>query len=397
MRVLCIVTGAEFGGASRHVLALLSYLLGQGHQVGLVCAPEPRILRESAESGVKVYRNEHFVRPVRLQKDLRALIPVWRAIRDFRPDLVTAHSTKAGFAARLCCALLGVKRVTFTAHGWAFTEGKSRWKRYLLALAERAAAKVTSKIICVSEHDRNLALRFKVGQPEQLAVVHYGIDPVAFTGADGCKIRNLLGMDGRPTVTMVGRLVPQKDPLTLLRACALVRKRFNALLVGDGILRSSAEEFLSAQDGLRNRVRLLGEREDINEILAASHIFVLSSRWEGLPIGVIEAMFSGLPVVATNVGGMAELVEDGATGILVSPGDPAALAGALERLIGDEALRRKMGEAGRRKAFAEFTVGQMLRATEGVYQEVLGRRGREEAGAHGLLPGTGTGKGNWSG
>lgn len=372
MRLLYIVTAAEFGGPSRHVLSQMAYLIAQGHQVGLICALEPRLVREASRLGVSVYPNPYFVRRVQPCNDIRGVLVVWKTIRNFRPDLVTAHSTKAGFAARFCCALLGVKSVVFTAHGWAFTDGKKPWKRQLLAFAERVAAKATAKIICVSEHDRDLALRFKVGRPEQLVVVHNGIDPSPILGKDRRTIRSMFGLNSVPTVTMVGRLVPQKDPLTLLRACALVAGEFNILLVGDGSLRSGLERFVSRGDKLKRRVRFLGEREDIGQILAASDIFVLSSRWEGLPIAVIEAMLVGLPVVATNVGGMRELVNDGVTGILVPPGEPERLAVALERLLGDEALRRKMGEAGRRKALAGFTVDRMLRDTEAVYQGVVG-------------------------
>ena len=125
--------------------------------------------------------------------------------------------------------------------------------------------------------------------------------------------------------------------------------------------------------GLSNRVFLLGERNDVPSILASSDVFVLPSNWEGLPYTVIEAMMAGLPVVATSVGGVPELVEDGVTGFLVPRSDPEALAEALQRLIDDPELRERMGKAGRQKAMCEFTLDRMLRETEKVYEEVLGR------------------------
>lgn len=142
------------------------------------------------------------------------------------------------------------------------------------------------------------------------------------------------------------------------------------LMVGDGELRPQVEEYIG-RHGLEERLRLLGQRGDIPQILAASDIFVLSSDWEGLPYTIIEAMMSGLPVVATRVGGVPELVENEVTGFIVPPKNPQALAKGLQRLLDDPELRHRMGQLGREKALREFTLDRMLRETERVYEEVL--------------------------
>jgi len=369
MRILYVATAPEFGGVSRHILWLAEYLISQGHEVGFVIAPEPRLMAQARKLGVEVFTNPYFVRPVQLYNDIRALRPVLGAIRRFKPDLVSAHSTKAGYAARLVCALTRTP-VIFTAHGWAFTEGRSMWKRRLLALAEWLAAKVTAKIICVSEHDRDLALKFKVGRPDQIVMIHNGVDPKPLLNADGAVVQQEFGLEEGPVITMVGRLAPPKDPLTVLEATLLTDTAFKLLFIGDGVQYDAVQEFIP-ENGLQHKVILTGEREDIPEILAASDLFILSSRWEGLPRSIIEAMMAGLPVVATRVGGVPELVEDGITGFLVPPKDPGALAEALQKLIEDPELRRRMGEAGREKTLREFTLDLMLEETEKVYHEVL--------------------------
>lgn len=371
MRVLYAVTAAGFGGAPLHVLQVMEHMVKQGHEVGLVSSPEPSLTRKARRLGAQIFHNPHFVRPLHPWKDFRAIWPVFKAVRDFNPDLVHAHSTKAGLAARLACVLLR-KPVIFTAHGWAFTEGRNILKRRLLAMAERLAARATAKIICVSEHDYALALQWKVGKPEQLVVIHNGIDPKLFMEADGASFREELKLKGKPVLTFVGRLAPPKDLFTLLEAVKNLQDGV-LLIVGDGELRPQVERHIREQ-GLEERVRLLGERRDVPAILAASDIFALSSRWEGLPYTIIEAMMAGLPVVATRVGGVPELVEDRITGFLVPTRDPKALAAAIQRLLDDPELRKRMGQAGREKVLKEFTLDRMLAETQKVYEEVLSQK-----------------------
>ena len=372
MKILYTVTSAGFGGASLHVLQLMEHMVGQGHEVGLVAAPDPILTELARGLGVHIFPNPHFVRPLRPWKDFQALLFVFHAIRKFDPDIVSAHSTKAGLAARLACALLH-KPAIFTAHGWAFTEGKSLWIRHFLALIERLAAKVTRKFICVSEYDKRLALLYHVSSLAKLKVIHNGMPPDLYLKDSGERVRKELQLSNDEVlITMVARFVPQKDHNTLLRAIQSVNGKYRLALVGGGELEHRFRERVRKQR-VSEKVIVLGERRDIPEILRASDIFVLSTNWEGLPRSVIEAMMAGLPVVATHVGGVPELVEDGVTGFLVPPKDPQALAEALRKLIDDPELRKRMGQAGREKALREFTLDRMLRETERVYQEVLGK------------------------
>ncbi|CUS77491.1 Glycosyltransferase involved in cell wall bisynthesis [Candidatus Kryptonium thompsonii] len=364
MKILYVVTSAGFGGASMHVLQLMRYMRGLGHSVGLVSAPEPRLVREAREMGVEIFQNPYFVRRLHLVNDLRAFIPVYKAIKKFKPDIIHAHSSKAGIIARFWSAVLNVKPVVFTAHGWVFTEGKKFWKRWLLAQVERVASIVTTKIICVSEHDRELAIEFKVAPPEKLLVIHNGVDPSLFQNIVKSQPHN-----DKPIVTFVGRLAPPKDLFFLIDVAENID---NAVfwIVGDGELREKVQRYVSKK-GLTDRIVLWGERYDIPEIFSKTDIFVLPSRWEGLPLTIIEAMMAGLPVVASNVGGVPELVEDGVNGFLVPPGDIVKFTKALQTLIENETLRKEMGEAGRAKAMKNFSLDKMLSKTVEVYYELL--------------------------
>ncbi len=361
------MTSAGFGGASMHVLQLLKYMRSLGHEVGLVSSPDKRLITEAKTAGVKVFENPYFVRRFHMLNDVRAFIPVYRAIKDFKPDIIHAHSTKAGVIARFWSAVLGIKSVIFTAHGWVFTEGKRYIERWVTAQVEKLMAKFTTKIICVSEFDKNLALKFNIAPESKLITIHNGVDPMVF--AESLKSKNFKKFDNEIYITFVGRLAPQKDIFLLIDAVEPI-DGIKVLVVGDGELRNKVEKYISEKK-LNNKIKLLGERFDVPDILAQSDIFVLPSKWEGLPLTIIEAMMSKLPVVATAVGGVPELVDDGITGILVPPGDVKALRFAIKKLVEHPDLRIKMGENGHKKAMEKFKLEDMLVKTLNVYYEVL--------------------------
>ena len=227
---------------------------------------------------------------------------------------------------------------------------------------------MTTKIICVSEYHRELALRCKVGRPDQIVVIPNGVDPTLFPGTEGDTIRKEFDLHGRVVVVVVSRLAPPKDITTLLKAAALLPEICKVLIVGDGELRPNAEELIRSM-GLERKVYLAGNRSDIPDILAASDLFVLSSLSEGLPITIIEAMMSALPVVATSVGGVPELIDPG-VGVLVPPKAPEMLARAITSIVSDPEMRNKMGQSGRQRALERFTQERMVAATEKLYEHV---------------------------
>jgi glycosyltransferase involved in cell wall biosynthesis len=289
------------------------------------------------------------------------------ARRKLKPDLVCTHSSKAGVLGRLAAHRCGIPSV-FTAHGWAFTEGVPAGKRRFYADVERLAARCTSKIICVSDYDRSLALRWRVAREEQLVTVHNGIPDVG---------EDLVAQPGTGTpvrVIMVARFATQKDQDLLIRAVAALKgvPDFEVELVGDGPLMQQSQA-LAAKLGASDRVSFSGAQTDVVRRLARSHVFVLASRSEGLPLTVLEAMRAGLPVIASDVGGVSEAVEDGITGFLVPRGDEESLRQRLRWLLQRPEERVRMGRAGRERFLQQFTVERMVRRTEGVYREVLGR------------------------
>ena len=360
MKVLLLITRAELGGGQTHVLDLLR---GFRERFDVELGTGGRgFLTEAAERlGVRWHLLPNLVQPMRPWRDVHALAECYRLIRKVRPDIVHAHTSKAGVIGRLAARLAGVPTV-FTAHTWCFAEATSwMWKAVGTPL-ERLAATCSSRIITVSEANRGLALRHQVAQPEKLVTVHNGIEDTSFRAKPGeCTV---------PRIVMVARFSEQKAQSLLIEAVAGIRQPFRLVLVGDGPTRAAVEAQVE-RCGLTERVEFAGNRRDIPEILADSHIFALFTRWEGFPISILEAMRSGLPVVASDVNGVNEAVSHWDTGFTVAPGDVAGFRERLELLLGDPSLRERMGDASRKRFEKEFTVERMLWRTAEVYREAM--------------------------
>jgi len=360
MKILYLITRADLGGAQVHLLDLLKGL--RARIDATVAAGEEGFFTAAVrELGIKCHVIPDLVQPISPKRDLRAMFQSVRLIRELKPDLVHAHTSKAGVIGRFAARMTGVPSV-FTAHTWCFAEGTS-WKWKLAGIpCERLAARFGSAIINVSEANRRLAARNGISHQARLLTIHNGIPDV--------PARAMAGVAEVPEIAVVARCAPQKDQALLLRALAAIDTPARAVFVGDGETRAVLESE-ALRLNLRHRVEFLGERRDVAQILAASHIFALPTRWEGFPLSILEAMRAGLPVVASNVGGVAEAVVDSKTGFLVPAGDEPQFRARLRELIEAPHLRSRLGAAGRRRYETEFTLESMLLKTFAVYKEVL--------------------------
>jgi glycosyltransferase involved in cell wall biosynthesis len=361
-RILLLVTLAERGGAQTYVCALAAGLAERFDVTVAAHGPGPLGAAVRA-AGATFVPLRHVRRPVS-PRDVLGVVELVRLMRRLRPEIVHASSSKAGVLGRLAAGLAGVPIRVFTVHGWAFTAYRGILG-HLYRRAEQAVRPLTTATICVSEGERAAGIAAGTCDPRRSLVIHTGIDVAS---------RPLARPDvGAAQIVSVGRLQTPKDPLLFLRALALVRGPFSASLVGDGPDRAAVERELERL-GLGGRVRLQGTRDDVPELLASSHVFVLSSQSEALPVSVLEAMAAGLPVVATRVGGVPELVVDGETGLLVPAGDSPGLAAALQRMVDDPALRARLGAAGRARVEKHFRLDMFLEAHLDLYRRALAGR-----------------------
>lgn len=350
-----------------HVLDLAVAAQREGHQVQVLVGGDGPYARMLREHGLQVVNLRHLVRPIRPHIDLLAVLECLRVFRRFRPDIVHAHSTKAGLVGRLAARLVRIPAV-FTAHGWAFTEGVAERSRMLAITLERRAAKWSKAVICVSEYDRRLALSLGVGNEALLVRIHNGVPDVPRLSRPN-TVRN------KVRLVSIARLDVPKDHVLLIEALATVRDiPWELELIGDGPLTETVRERVHVL-GLADKVLFSGLCSDVPQRLQTADIFALVSRWEGLPLSILEAMRAGVPVVASNVGGVSEAVQDEVTGYLVPKGDMPILADRLRRLMLDEELRGRMGEAGRAVFEREFLFDIMYQRTTQVYRQALGHGG----------------------
>lgn len=319
---------------------------------------------------------------INLFSDAKVALALARMLRREHFDLVHAHASKPGFLTRL--AAMGVDvPVIYSPHCFSFHPGVGRLKARFLAVLERLAARLrTNRILVVAESEIELAQKYGVGRPEQFTAINSGIDPAPFQAwagrnpADRAAQKRSLGLEAAAFVVgSVGRLSVQKAPLDFVRAAALLAQKhpgMHFIWIGDGPLQAEAQALCQAS-GLGQRVHFAGQRADIPACLAVLDCFVLSSRWEGFPLVILEAMAAGKPVVATNIAGTNDAVEDGVDGLLVAPGDPAGLAAAVESILLDAGLAVRLAAAGLHKVQERFTRQNMLRAVTRVYLETAQR------------------------
>lgn len=295
-----------------------------------------------------------------------AVFSVARYLQKHDFDIVHTHSTEAGIIGRLAAAIAGVPHIVHRVHGVPFTNARPQIVNLFVLGCERLAARYTDCVITNADIMAEAYLDRDIGQPEQYTTIPVGIDLDQFRNVTPAT--DLPG--SRPRIAMVARLAEGKGFKVMLDAVErLSDDDTSVCLVGDGPLTDSLSAEITER-GLDDRVFLTGYRDDIPRVLAACDIFALPSFWEGTPRVIVEAMASGLPVVATDIAGIPEQVTDGESGYLIAPGDSEALANRLETLLSDSQLREQMGERGRERV-GQFSTTTMLGKINDVYQTLL--------------------------
>jgi len=370
-RIVYVTTGLSYGGAETQIKNLALYLKQRKWSLSVVSMLPPQAYVDELESaGICVYN----LRMRRKVPDPRAVLRLAAIVRRERPLVVHSHMVHANLLARITRLSVKMPVLVCTAHS-IIEGGRAR------EIAYRLTDPLTDLTTQVSEAGRLRYIQVGAVPSNKILYIPNGIDTARFQPNPNARqvVRDALGCPKEAFVWLtVGRLEPVKNHLNLLSAfqeVAAVHPHARLLIAGQGLLQAAIEQRI-AELGLAAQVRLLGVRRDIPELLNAADAFVLPSLWEGMPLTLLEASATALPIVATDVGGNAEVVLEGKTGYLVPPKDVGALAYAMLRIMNlPEDDRVSMGQAGRKHIVQNFDLERVVDRWEALYGELLRRRG----------------------
>lgn len=363
--VFQFITRLLKGGAEDHLIDTVLGLEGYEFTVGHGSSYDQEQINRLRRNGIET---EEFplVRHYNPVTAIPAVVSVTLYLRRHDFDIVHTNSTEAGIIGRFAAAAADIPNTVHTVHGVPFTEDRNDLLNRFVLACERAAARHTDRIITNADIIAEKYLEHGIGVPHQYTTIYSGIHLDRFQVADSAD--DLPGT--RPRVVMISRLAGGKGFDVLLDAIESIDDdELSVCLVGDGPLYDSVRKSV-ARRGLSDCVYLTGYRNDIPRVLAASDILVLPSFREGTPRVITEAMASGIPIIATDIAGIPEQVNEGESGYLIPPGDPEALADRLNRLLSNPELRMKMGKRGSERAQC-FSVEAMLDETAELYSALL--------------------------
>lgn len=379
LRVLHIITNLTVGGAQDNTLLTVDRLDRSKFDVSLICSSEGRWVQRALKiKNLKLIFLDELKRKIQFVYDFIAFYKIYNIIKKGRYTIVHTHSSKPGFLGRIAAKLAGVPVIIHTIHGFPFHEFMNPIVKHFFILIERLLSKCSDGLITVSKLNLEKAVKLRLAERSKFVNIYSGIDFEKFNVDVDIKAkRKEIGiLNSEKIVGMVGRFSVQKAPLDFIKAIPEVLKAKNDVrfvLVGDGELKEKINK-LSKKLGIDSKLHLLGFREDIPELLYLFDVFVLPSLWEGLGRSLTEAMYTGRPVVATNVEGVPELVKHGETGILVHPKDVHSIAQGIVTLLSDEQRAKHLGRAAKHRITNSFRADTMIQELENVYHKIISQK-----------------------
>ena len=378
IRVMRIIARMNVGGPAVQVSGLMRGLNDTEFDHRLYtgyCATDEADYLDSVATDIKSIRIDGLGRRVSLRGDIRAFLSLVKAIREFKPNIIHTHTAKAGFLGRLASLVSLQKSVrVHTFHGHLLNGYFGSFKRMLVVIAEKALAFATQQLLAVGNKVRQDLLEAGIGSKEKFGLMPPGLtignlpsknDALEFFGLNNERLQ----------CAFIGRVTQIKRPDRFLDVVSEIKKRKISLdffIAGDGELLEACRERIIAED---LPVKVLGWQSNIEKVLSAADIVVLTSDNEGTPLSLIQAGMAGLPVVSTNVGSVPEVVLDNATG-LISSLDVQEIADALEKLFTDKALRERLGHAAQEFTLANFGVQRLVHDHEELYKTLLASRAK---------------------
>lgn len=358
MKILYGITKSNFGGAQRYVFELAAEMQKQGHDVGVMCGGTGILVDKLKKEKIRIIPLDKLQRDISITKESASFFRILKTLRQERPDVFHINSSKMGGLGALAGRLAGIKKIIFTSHGWAFNEPRPMWQKIIIIFFVWLTICFSHQTICVSEKTK----KDVGGWPfikNKLIVVHNGVSE--FTLATRS--------DKSFTVGTIAELHKIKGLDVLLTAWGRFRKHHQAKLViiGEGEERQNLQNMAQKLD-ISDSITFKGFVNNARSLLSNFDIFVIPSRSEAMPYVLLEAGLAGLPIIATSVGGIPEVIESGTSGILVPPEDAEILFSSLVLLAENENLRKRLGIELRKEVGEKFSFKKMIRDTLRIYE-----------------------------
>jgi len=398
-KILYLITQSEIGGAQRYILDLARALKGEFEITVAFGSPSPWNLNHKetkgkpfeqgelatrlAEENIPFHILPHVVRTISPLSDIRAIFEIAKLIKKIRPDIVHLNSSKisilGSLAAKLCSMLRVPCYVVYTVHGWVFNEPEARWKNILFRFAEKFTARFKDKIICIDRLDYGIALEDLKLPDNKLSIIYHGLDLNRYNFRPREEARKALaanlpaGSFAADTIIVgsIGNLYATKGFEYFIEAMEKVVSGLNlpikAVIIGEGPERDELQKLISKKSALKGKMYLSGGITNAAELLPAFDYYLNTSVKEGFPYSILEAMAAGLPIVASEVGGIPDMITDRENGLLVAAKNSEAIATRLLNLMSDEDLRQALIEQAIYDARNRFTLGYMIEETKKLY------------------------------
>jgi glycosyltransferase involved in cell wall biosynthesis len=374
-KILYIVTQPEFGGAQRYIYDLAKSLRNEFEIVVAAGQPNetPILLRKCEKKEIKTRRLKYLCRQINPIKDVLAIFEIKKLLEEEKPDIVHLNSSKAGVLGSLASFLLCCPRksalVVYTVHGWAFLEPVGIFKKIVYFLSEWLAGQFRDATIVLSEKEKNISLKFHLSKPSNTFLIQHGIKQPEFIERQ--IAREQLGIkDDAFAIVTIANFYPTKGLRYLIEAANKINSHPKFYLIGEGPERKSLEKLIEKYN-LKNKINLLGIISKAQKYLKSFDLFVLPSLKEGLPYALIEAMYASLPIIATAVGGVPEMIENGKSGILVPPANSRILAEKIDELIKNRKFAENLGMRAFLAAQERFSLERMVNETKKVYESLI--------------------------
>jgi len=375
VKALQVLGGGAWGGGSVVVLAITRAMIARGDEVWVATLDAETIAHFEA-AGAKAVRPPLWLRPIN-PLDVVPFLYLWWICLRRRFDFVATHTSKGGFLGRLAARLAGVPHIVHHVHGFAFHQFTNPAVLRVYAFLERLAGRCADLLITVGEQHRQTAIELGIKRADAIRTVLNGIDIDKFQGVSRAQARRQFGFgNGELIIGSAGRLAEQKGFIYAIRAMQMVAARFpqaRLVIAGEGPLEAGLRAEAEAL-GISRHITFLGFRRDVAALLTAMDIFVHPSLWEGLSISLMEAMAAARPIVASDIWGNREMIHDGSNGLLVEPANPAALAEALCRVLGDSGYAAELAHEARHTAETDFTEPRMVEENLRAYDAAVSGR-----------------------